>query len=175
MSDEKVAAATGCTWERWVKALDRQKAYELSHREIAKLVSEKYRTPSWWTQMVTVGYERINGLRVRGQQRGGSYQVSKSKTLAASVAAVRRAWSDPGSRKKWLEADHFELKSAPRSKSLRFAWKNQGTIVVMITPKDDERCVLSVEHQALPDKAAADRMKAFWTTQLGELSKALAS
>src|SRR4051812_37224108 len=82
MSDAKVAAATGCTWEKWVTVLDRRKAYELSHRDIAKLIAEKYKTPSWWTQMVTVGYERIKGLRVRGQQRSGSFQISKSKTLA---------------------------------------------------------------------------------------------
>ena len=30
MSDEKIKEKTGCTWERWVYALDRKKAYELS-------------------------------------------------------------------------------------------------------------------------------------------------
>jgi hypothetical protein len=173
MSDAKVAAATGCTWERWVKALDRHKAYELPHRDIAKLIAAKYKTPSWWTQMVTVGYERIKGLRARGQQRSGSFQISKSKTLSTTVAAARRAWIDTPSRKTWLDANGFELKSGPRSKSLRFTWKDQGTVIVMITPKGDDRCVLSVEHQALPDKAAADRMKAFWTTQLGQLAEAV--
>lgn len=69
MSDEKLKAATACTWERWVHALDRKKAYELSHRDLAKLIREKYKTSSWWTQAVAAGYERIKGLRERGQQR----------------------------------------------------------------------------------------------------------
>jgi hypothetical protein len=156
-----------------VRALDRHKAYELTHRDIAKLIAEKYKTPSWWTQMVTVGYERIKGLRMRGQLRSGSFQISKSKTLSAPVAQVRRAWVDTATRKTWLDANGFALKSGPRSKSLRFAWKDHGTIIVMITPKGDERCVLSVEHQGLPDKTTADRMKTFWTTQLGQLPGAV--
>ncbi|MDQ6690134.1 MAG: hypothetical protein M3Z18_06455 [Gemmatimonadota bacterium] len=41
MSDEKVKAKTGCTWERWVNALDRSGAGQMSHREIAALVNEK--------------------------------------------------------------------------------------------------------------------------------------
>src|SRR5437773_2339432 len=48
MSDEALQKATGCTWERWVKALDRVKAYEMSHREIVAYIYRKYKTPSWW-------------------------------------------------------------------------------------------------------------------------------
>src|SRR5690349_5809566 len=50
MSDEKVKEATGCTWEKWVYALDRKKAYDLPHRELTRLIQEKYKTPDWWTQ-----------------------------------------------------------------------------------------------------------------------------
>lgn len=63
LSDAALKAKTGCTWERWVKALDYQQAYEWPHREIAAFVREKYKVPSWWRQTVTVGYERIKGLR----------------------------------------------------------------------------------------------------------------
>src|SRR5437868_4643728 len=59
MSDASLKKATGCTWERWVKALDHDQAYAWSHAKIAKHVRVKYKTPSWWTQKVTVGYERI--------------------------------------------------------------------------------------------------------------------
>lgn len=60
MSDAVLKAKTGCTWERWVQALDRVQAHTSSHREIAQYVSEKYKTPGWWAQTVTVGYERIS-------------------------------------------------------------------------------------------------------------------
>jgi hypothetical protein len=52
-----------------VHALDYLGAKEMSHREIAALVSKKYKIDGWWSQTVTVGYERINGLRARGQRR----------------------------------------------------------------------------------------------------------
>ena len=69
MSDAKLKAATGCDWASWVKALDYAGADNWPHREIARYVSEKFKTPSWWTQTVAVGYERIKGLRVKGQDR----------------------------------------------------------------------------------------------------------
>jgi len=67
-SDTALKAATGCTWERWVKALDHVEAHAWSHREIAKHVRERYKVSAWWAQTVTVGYERIKGLRAIGQR-----------------------------------------------------------------------------------------------------------
>src|SRR5262245_46108864 len=72
MSDGAVKKATGCTWERWVNALDYAKADRLEHAEIAKYVKKHFKTPDWWTQMVVVGYERIRGLRAHGQRRDGT-------------------------------------------------------------------------------------------------------
>ena len=72
MSDASVKAKTGCTWERWVRALDRVQAHAWPHRKIVSYVHATYKTPDWWAQMVTVGYERIRGLRAIGQRRGGS-------------------------------------------------------------------------------------------------------
>lgn len=46
-SDATLKANTGCTWERWVKALDRARAYTWPHREIAKYVHETYKVPGW--------------------------------------------------------------------------------------------------------------------------------
>jgi len=46
-SDEIIKARTGCTWERWVKALDHVRAYEWTHRDIARHVHEKYKIEGW--------------------------------------------------------------------------------------------------------------------------------
>ncbi len=69
MGDAVLKAKTGCTWERWVKALDRVAAHTWPHGKIADYVHDKYKVPGWWTQAVTVGYERIKGLRGIGQRR----------------------------------------------------------------------------------------------------------
>src|SRR3982751_1111132 len=67
MTDAAVKKATGRNWAQWVRLLDAEKSAQKPHREIAKSVSS-IGTPDWWSQMVTVGYERIRGLRDRGQR-----------------------------------------------------------------------------------------------------------
>ncbi len=93
-SDEIIKAKTGCTWVRWVKALDRAKAHTWPHREIAKDVNEKYKVPGWWAQTVTVGYERIKGLRAVGQRRDGSFEANKSRTFGVPVSRLYDAFHD---------------------------------------------------------------------------------
>ena len=108
MSDATIKAKTGCTWEQWVKALDRVEAHTWTHREIAKYVKEKFEIPGWWAQTVTVGYERIRGLREVGQRRDGTYEANKSRTFAVPVARLFDAFHDPRVRARWLpgrEAD----------------------------------------------------------------------
>src|SRR4051812_14377122 len=87
-SDAILKQRTGCSWERWVKALDRAKAHTWTHREIARYVAEKYKIPGWWAQTVTVGYERIKGLRAVGQRRDGSFEAHKSRTFPVPLGRL---------------------------------------------------------------------------------------
>src|SRR5262245_27244943 len=100
MSDAVVAKKTGRTWLEWVNALDRSKAHERTHREIAALLHAEHGLPGWWSQMVAVGYERIRGLRERGQQRDGSYDVSKSKVYPVPLAEL---WTAFMRCERWLD------------------------------------------------------------------------
>src|SRR5512134_208619 len=102
MSDEKLKAKTGCTWEKWVWALDQVSAHNWPHKEIARYVHEKYKVPGWWSQTVTVGYERIRGLRERGQRRSGSWEASKSRTFDAAVGTVFKSFKQEKLRAAWL-------------------------------------------------------------------------
>jgi hypothetical protein len=101
-SDATLKQNTGCTWERWVKALDHVEAYTWTHREIARHVQEKYQVDGWWAQTVTVGYERIKGLRAIGQRRSGAFEASKSKTFPVPLSRLYRAFRDPRTRARWL-------------------------------------------------------------------------
>lgn len=91
MSDAAVKSATGCTWKAWVEALDYAGAQTWPHREIAEFVQQKFKVPDWWAQTVTVGYERIRGLREIGQRRGGSYEATKSRTFPVPVTRLYAA------------------------------------------------------------------------------------
>jgi uncharacterized protein YndB with AHSA1/START domain len=175
MSDAAIKAKTGCTWERWVKALDHRKAYEWSHREIARYVRDKFKTPDWWSQTVTVGYERIKGLRAVGQRRDGTYEASKSKVIAVPVSRLYRAWHDARTRARWLPDVRPVIRAATRDKSMRVAWPDGTSVQVGFTAKGAAKSQVAVQHARLPDREAATHMKQFWAARLGALAEVLAS
>jgi hypothetical protein len=174
MSDEKLKQSTGCTWERWVHALDHYHADEMSHTEIAKLIKTKYKkTPSWWTQMVAVGYERIKGLRTRGQQRDGSYQATKSRTFDVPVRRLFDAWANDASRHSWLTGTTATVRTATAPKSMRLALGDGSIVAVGFTAKGRGRSVVAVEHTKLADRAAVERVKGEWAARFDRLAEAL--
>jgi hypothetical protein len=173
-SDELIKAKTGCDWDRWVKALDYAKAHEWPHREIARYVHEKYKVPGWWTQTVTVGYERIKGLRAIGQRRDGGYEANKSRTYPVPLARLYRGFSDKRNRAKWLPGVDLTIRTATKDKSMRITWPDGTSVVVGFLSKGSGKSSVQVQHGKLSDKAAADRVKAFWGERLGALAEVLA-
>ena len=171
MSDASVRKATGRTWAQWVELLDGAKSAEKPHREIARHVSS-LGTPSWWSQMVTVGYERVRGLRDRGQRRGGSYESSKSRTFAVPVSKLYEAFANARKRGRWLPVK-VTLRSSTPGKRMRFTW-GDGTIVVFeFMAKGSAKSAVAVGHLKLPDKAAADAMKKSWSERFDRLGEFL--
>jgi hypothetical protein len=170
-SDEIMKARTGCTWERWVKALDHVRAYEWTHTDIARYVSEKYKIPGWWSQSVTVGYERIKGLRAIGQRRGGAWEASKSRTYAAPVDTIFRAFHDPRRRSRWMTGAKPTVRSATPGKSMRMAWPDGTTVIVLFTAKGAAKSQVAIQHEKIPDKATAVQMKAYWAERLDALGE----
>jgi hypothetical protein len=171
MSDAAVKAKTGCTWERWVQALDRVEAHAWPHREIARYVHEKYKVPSWWTQMVTVGYERIKGLRAIGQRRDGGYEASKSKTFAMPLARLYRAFRDQRTRKRWLPGVNLTVRTATRDKSMRIGWPDGTSVELQFSGKGRAKSQVQIQHGRLGDRAAATRMKEYWAERLAALGE----
>jgi hypothetical protein len=170
MSDAAIKKGTGCTWERWVKSLDYHGAAKMPHRDIARLVSTKYKVPSWWTQTVTVGYERIKGLRARGQRRDGTYEASKSRTFSVPVATLFDAWSNASMRRKWLGDNGIKVRTATAPKSMRLGM-NDGTIVAVgFYPKGDAKSSVAVQHTKLPDRETANSLKQYWTEKMEALA-----
>jgi uncharacterized protein YndB with AHSA1/START domain len=174
MSDETIAAKTGCTWEKWVGHLDYFGAADKPHREIVDHVNEKFGIPGWWAQSVTVGYERIRGLREIGQRRGGSYETTKSKTIAAPVARLFAAFADAKARKRWLPGVELVVRKATPDKSVRITWVDGTSVEAGFYPKGPEKSMVAVAHTKLPDRARADELKRFWGERLDALAEQLA-
>jgi len=165
MRDAPLQQRTGRNWAQWVKVLDDAGASSKPHREIAQYVSS-LGTPDWWSQTVTVGYERIRGLREKGQRRGGGYEASKSRTFAVPVERLFRAF------RKSLPAN-IKVKSTTPNKRMRLSWDDGTTVEIMFTRKADNKSSVAVTHQKLPDKAAAQKMKSLWGERLDALSEAV--
>ena len=174
MSDTALKAKTGCAWERWVKALDRVQAHTWPHRRIAEYVHEKYKVPGWWSQTVTVGYERFKGLRAIGQRRDGGFEATKSKTFAVSLSRLYRAWSQARTRAQWLPGVDLTIRTASRDKSMRITWPDKTAVDVGFAGRGARKSQVAVQHRKLTDQSSALRMKQFWDERLGALKEVLA-
>jgi hypothetical protein len=175
MSDAIIMEKSGRSWKQWVKTLDANGAEQMKHRDIAALVSNKYEVGPWWTQSVVVGYERIKGLRARGQRRDGTYEANKSRTFNVPVATLFDAWANEKTRKRWLTDARVKVRTATKPKSMRLDWEGSAIIAVGFLAKGASKSAVAVSHPKLPDKETAERMKQYWTDQLDALNELLSA
>jgi uncharacterized protein YndB with AHSA1/START domain len=173
MSDTAIEAKTGCTWQKWVEHLDYVSAHTWTHRELVEYVHEKHKVPDWWTQAVAVGYERIKGLREIGQRRGGSFEATRSKTIAASVERVFRAFNDARLRKAWLPDVKLTVRKATPNRSVRITWDDGTSVEVWLVSKSEAKASASVAHTKLASREDATRRKEFWGERLEALAALL--
>lgn len=171
MSDSTIKKNTGRAWAEWVEILDGHGAPTMPHGEIASIVHTRYDVSGWWSQSVTVGYERIKGLRARGQRRDGSYEASKSRTFNVAVDILFDAWADAKKRRRWLPDPGVKIRTATASKSMRIAWSDGTIVAVGFYPKGKGKSSVAVQHTKLPDRETADRLKQLWAERMEELRK----
>jgi uncharacterized protein YndB with AHSA1/START domain len=169
MSDAVIANKTGHTWAEWVEILDAFGAREKPHRDVAEHVYS-LGVPGWWSQSVTVGYERIRGLRAIGQRRSGSWEASKSKTVPVPLKTLFAAFADARKRKRWLGDAKLKVRKATEGKSMRITWGDDTSVELWFQAKGAGKSVVTVQHTKLASKAEADEKKAYWAERLDALA-----
>jgi hypothetical protein len=172
IGDDAVRGKTGRTWKQWFAILDRAGATAKPHREIALLLREKHGLPHWWSQEVTVEYERARGLREKHEKPGG-FEVSGSKTIGVPVAKLWRAWNHKRWLARWLPDDPFEVRVKTKERSMRITWADGTHVDVNFYVKGDAKTQVGVQHKKLADARAAEKAKAFWKERLGVLKETL--
>jgi hypothetical protein len=172
IKDQTILAKSGKTWAQWVRILDAIDGATLPHGEIAAFVHEEHGVDGWWSQSVTVGYERIRGLREIGQRRSGRYDASKSKTLPVPAAVAFDAFVNARTRKKWLPGVALTIRKATAPKSIRIGWPDGGIVAVWITGKGG-KCTVGVQQDNLSTRAEANERKAYWAEKLAALEELL--
>ena len=171
MSDEAVQAKTGKAWAEWFRILDKAGAKKITHREIAALLHSKHKVPGWWAQMVTVGYERARGIR-KVHQTASGFTVNRSKTIAAPVGKIFRAWNDKKLRDRWLKA-RLTIRSAQPNKTLRILWNDATHVNIYFVPKGKAKTAVVVQHEKLPKASDVTAKKAYWGEKLDRLAATL--
>jgi uncharacterized protein YndB with AHSA1/START domain len=171
---DAVKAKTGRTWAEWIAALDQAGAADWPHKKIAEFVHDEFGCPSWWGQMVTVGYEQAKGLRVKHQTATG-YNASASKTIAVPVAKLYKAWADQKVRNQWLiGAKKMVIRKATPNKSMRITWTDGATSVeVGFYSKGAGKSQMAVQHSKLAGVKDVEMMKKCWKGALDKLESQL--
>ena len=176
IGDAAVKKATGRDWAGWFTVLEAAGARGMPHAEIAEYLAREHAVRPWWTQMVTVNYEQRVLGRAR-HEKGGKFEVSVSRVIAAPVAAASRAFTDTRARRRWLP-EPVEVRKATPGKSVRLTWDPDGTpqiVAVNLYPKGAGKCQVVAQHGKLPSLAAAARAKKLWAERLAALKGLLES
>lgn len=162
IGDDAVKRATGRDWAEWFKVLDKAGAKTMAHRDIAAMVSETFGAGSWWSQMVTVTYERERGLREVHQTAAG-YVANVSRTFDVPVDALFDAFRRLAKKEKYKE------RTATAPKSLRLTAPDDTSVEVGFSAKGDSKSSVAVQHSKLASQKDVAKRKEYWRGLLDEL------
>lgn len=169
VADDAMLRATGKRHAEWFALLDAWGATDHTHTEIARWLSETHEVPAWWTQGVTVSYERARGMRARHQMRDG-FSVSATKTVAATPERAFAAFTDARLRGRWLPGAGMRQRPTRAAMSARFDWSDPPSrVIVGVAPKGADKSLVYVTHEQLPDAESGERLKRAWRASLVEL------
>jgi hypothetical protein len=174
-SDEAVKEKSGKTWEEWFKILDRAGAKEWEHKQISSYLFEKQKVSPWWSQMISVGYERERGIRQQFQKCDGEFSASGSRTVNVPLAKLYEAWADEKQRKKWLPGVDMEV-TTTKGKYFRAKWDGgKSRLSVGFYARGPQKSQVAVDHEKLGNAKECAKMKAYWFEVLNRLQAAVES
>jgi hypothetical protein len=165
MAEDTLREATGRGWDEWCDIIDGWPGKAEGHTAIATFLREDHDVEGWWAQTITVGYERISGMRLPYQQPDGTFSASKSRTLTADAALLRELLLVDADRVELFPGIETDLKSRPTAKTLRVGI-GPGTAQIAIEALDDGRAKVSIAHDKLPSPDSVDEWKAYWADWL---------
>ncbi|WP_277213735.1 DUF4287 domain-containing protein [Isoptericola croceus] len=176
-SDATIKKNTGHGWDEWVSIIDDGPGRSAGHTEIAAWVAEHHDVSGWWAQSVTVGYERITGIRLPGQMPDGTFTVSRSRTLDVDPETVRALLLDDGDRAALVPGLTLTLRSRPGVKQPRFSVAEVGAqdpaehgVLMVSTDPVGQRTRMTLTHERLASPAAAEHWRGYWGEWLAALA-----
>jgi hypothetical protein len=169
VSDAAIRRATGRSHDEWFAILDGWGATGRRHTEIARWLRDTQGVDGWWSQSITVDYERARGMRERHQMSDG-FTVGATRTIAVDADRLLAAFTRVPTRKRWLPGVALRQRPTRAALTARFDWPDPPSrVVVGIVPKGPGKSVVAVQHEQLPDAAIAETFKGAWRVHLGSL------
>ena len=187
VSDAKSREKTGHGLDHWFDVLDRFGGAEQGHSALARHLYDDHSVPGWYSQGITVAYERARGVRAVNQRCDGEYEVSVSKVVTAKTADVIKALTDKRVRAGWVKGVDARLVKAlstafdsPGSKGVvvrtdglgRFRYKwGDTTVQLYLLPKAGGKVSIVVTNSKLTDGAMVEERRALWRTALNAVAQ----
>ena len=171
MADDTLREATGRGWDEWCDIIDAWPGHSDGHTAIATYLHDEHDVAGWWVQTVTVGYERITGLRLPHQQPDGTFSAGKSRTVTADAGLLREMLLDDDDRADLFPGLETELRSRPNSKVLRIGI-GSGTAQLALDPQGHGRVKITVAHDKLPTADAVEEWKGYWSDWMEAVDEA---
>jgi hypothetical protein len=173
VSDESMVRATGKGWDDWFRILDERGLDGYSHPATAAWIASEHGIDGWWAQQITVGFERVRGLR-RVHQTSDGFEVSVSKTFPHDVHQLWTAFADDAARGAWQDPPVLSKRTAVEDKSIRFDHADDGSrVIVLLTPKSPAKTTATLTHERMAGPDDVEKMRAFWRAQLKSLEARL--
>ena len=165
MAEDTLREATGHGWNEWCDIIDAWPGHADGHTAIATFVREEHGVDGWWAQTVTVGYERITGLRLPHQQPDGTFSAGKSRTVTVDPELLREMLLDDDDRADLFPGLETKLRSRLTSKVLRIGI-GPGTAQIALDAQDDGQVKITIAHDKLPTPEAVGEWKGYWSDWL---------
>jgi hypothetical protein len=164
-TDEVIRTNTGKSWNEWCDVIEAWPGHTDGHTAIARYILDTTDLNGWWSQGVTVGYERITGLRLPHQMADGTFTASKSRTMEVDVTALRELLVSDDARVDLFGGVETELRSRSNAKALRLA-VGPGIALFAFDSAKDGRTKLTVSHEKLPTYDDVEHWKFYWSEWL---------
>jgi uncharacterized protein YndB with AHSA1/START domain len=190
MSEQSVEARTGKGWDHWFGILDAF-GRERLHKERATHLRRDHGLDPWWSQAVTIEYEKSRGLWEPNQLSSGRFQVTVSRTVEVPAERAFRAFAEASELDRWFshgteqdfsvggrfrngDGDAGEFRAIVPNRRVRFTWEQKqhqpgSWVEVRFAPKGEGRCVVTLRHSNLASRAEVEDLRVGWSWALDSL------
>jgi hypothetical protein len=160
-TDAVIADKTGRDWKAWCELIESWPGHTDGHTAVATWLQSEHGVAGWWSQAITVGWERISGRRLMHQSPDGTFSATASATITVDADALREMLLDEDGRGGLFPGMDAQLRSRPTSKNIRIGF-GDTVAILSVVPKGDGRQVAAVQHQKLDSPDAVTHWKKFW-------------